>query len=142
MNEKPNYYAIIPANVRYDDDLSPNAKLLYGEITALCNEKGFCWATNKYFMDLYGISERTIQNLLKQLSDKNYIAIEINSNTFRRIYIDFTTPEKNCGGGAKKITGYPAKNCTHNNTENNKVNIYERINTQIFDYDWLNDSRS
>ena len=33
MNETPNYYAIIPANVRYAD-LKPNAKLLYGEITA------------------------------------------------------------------------------------------------------------
>ena len=54
MNENEiNYYAIIPANVRYDTNLKPNEKLLYGEITALSNQKGFCYAQNQYFAKLF-----------------------------------------------------------------------------------------
>ena len=60
MAEHRSYYAIIPANVRYDQRLKPNTKLLYGEITALCNERGFCWAGNEYFADLYGVNKETI----------------------------------------------------------------------------------
>lgn len=63
--------------MRYDKNLPANAKLLYGEITALCNEKGFCWAGDKYFADLYGVSKTTIQNWLKALLDNKYISKEI-----------------------------------------------------------------
>ena len=57
--DNPNYYAIIPAGVRYSA-IKPNAKLLYGEITALANKKGYCFATNKYFAELYSVNKNTI----------------------------------------------------------------------------------
>lgn len=74
---KKNYYAIIPANVRYDEDLIPSAKLLYGEITALCNERGYCWASNDYFASLYSVSKTSIKKWLKSLEDGGYIHREV-----------------------------------------------------------------
>ena len=70
---KPNYYAIIPAEVRYNKKLTPNAKLLYAEITALCNMNGKCTASTQYFCKLYEVSRGSIQNWLKMLEDNNYI---------------------------------------------------------------------
>ena len=71
------YYAIIPANVRYDENLKDKAKLLYGEITALTNDKGFCWASNSYFAELYKVTKETISRLIKNLVDAGYITIEL-----------------------------------------------------------------
>lgn len=75
--ETPNYYAIIPANVRYDKNLKDKAKLLYGEITSLSNKDGYCWATNRYFADLYDVSTTTISTLIKNLVDRGYIKSQI-----------------------------------------------------------------
>lgn len=75
--ENKNYYAIIPANVRYDPELRDKAKLLYGEITALCNERGYCWATNEYFSKLYGVSKATISSLISELIERGYITSKL-----------------------------------------------------------------
>jgi len=71
--QKPNYYAVIPADVRYNKNLSPNSKLLYAEITALCNMNGKCTATTDYFCKLYEVSRISIQKWLKILEQNNYI---------------------------------------------------------------------
>ena len=66
------YFGILPAEIRYDKDLLPNAKLLFVEITALCRKQGYCWATNSYFAELLGASERTVTRWIKLLCDKKY----------------------------------------------------------------------
>lgn len=76
MNEKPNYYSIIPATVRYDSTLKDKAKLLYSEITSLANKTGECWASDKYFASLYNVSDRIIRSYLKQLKEKKYIDLK------------------------------------------------------------------
>jgi hypothetical protein len=86
---QPNFYAIIPASVRYDSTIIPNAKLLYGEITAMCNTEGYCWAENSYFATLYSVSMYTISRWISQLEKGNYINTELNKkegNT-RKIFI-------------------------------------------------------
>ena len=150
------YYAIIPANVRYDKDLVPNAKLLYGEITALCNEKGYCWATNQYFAELYNVSDRTIKNWISQLVDKVYIqrSVKYREGTKeieqRKLFIgsenNFTTlgnyvpdpKENNFTTPSEKK--FPVNNTSINNTFNN-TNEYkeknikkESVNSVIAEY--------
>lgn len=73
---KPSYYAIIPAEVRYSD-LKPNAKLLYGEITALSSKEGYCFATNNYFAKLYNVTKNTISLWVSQLNKQGFVSVEL-----------------------------------------------------------------
>jgi len=73
--EQPSYYAVIPATVRYDKNVPAAAKLLYGEITSLCNKKGYCWAGNSYFAELYQTSERSVINWINTLKKYGYISV-------------------------------------------------------------------
>lgn len=95
MNEeiKSNYYAIIPATVRYDKKLKPAEKLLYGEITALANKNGYCFAQNRYFAELYDVSIGTVSKWISHLQKLGYILIIIERNEkneiiSRKIYIN------------------------------------------------------
>lgn len=88
--ERPNYYAILPANVRYDKRLSANAKLLYCEISALANVKGYCYASNNYFSELFSVDSRSVQRWLYNLKDYGYITMDFDDNKdlrTRKIFI-------------------------------------------------------
>lgn len=156
--QQRSYYAIIPANVRYDKDLAPNAKLLYGEITALCNEKGYCWASNQYFAELYGVSILSIKRWVNSLVTKGYVyrtlTYKPNSKEVDKrilsidggIKIDTTSVQKCYDPSIKNDTSSSIKNDTDNNTSINNTfnntNIYkgkkkqksETVNSVIAEY--------
>lgn len=132
MMNNPGYYAIIPATVRYDDTLAPNAKLLYGEITSLCNEKGYCYATNTYFAQLYGVSKVSISKWVNQLIEQGYIVSKIdyvdNSKEIKRRYLfvnDSYTP-------IKEIFNTPLRNIYDPIKEKFKENNKEEYIKEIY----------
>lgn len=132
MNEKPNYYAIIPGNVRYDPELKDKAKLLYGEITALSNKEGYCYASNNYFAELYGVSTRTIIRMINSLVNKGYLnRITVYKKGTkeviqRKLYLvknmSLPTDKIVTRGSEEIVTG---NNTSINNTSINKKEIYK-----------------
>lgn len=119
---RPGYYAIIPADVRYDDNIPANAKLLYGEVAALIGKDGYCFASNQYFADVFGFSLTTVTRLLTQLEKGGYIIRKVIKDKegkveLRKIYLSVSipriqpptnfegTPLQNCGEGTIKIGG-------------------------------------
>ena len=134
----PSFYAIIPAHVRYCKDIEPGAKLLYGEITALTQTHGYCWASNKYFAELYDVDERTIQLWLRSLKSQKFIVVEYDKSNFyspRKIWIyqevkNMFTKRNNLHDHAKKSSAAPEENFTHNITLNNTEEKRERDGEQ------------
>ena len=141
--EKPSYFAILTADVRYDKTLKPLARLLYTEITALCNKEGYCWAGNQYFADLYEVDKNTVSGWIGQLKTRGYITVQLEykegTKQILHRYIRIN------GEGIHKIIdtslqkdGYPINeiievNKTINNTFNNTVNNKDYF-SQFWDF--------
>jgi len=120
MKTSPNYYAVIPAEVRYDETLSPNAKLLYGEITALASKEGFCWASNGYFASLYKVSGGTISEWVRQLNEAGHISYLIDNQNIRKIFVKPSgNPEGGIGKIGRGVSENPEDSITSNNTIKN-----------------------
>lgn len=127
--ERPSYYAVIPADVRYDNKLTDKEKLLYGEITALSNAEGYCWASNEYFANLYGSSTRTIRSSITKLEENGYLKRQLiykknSKEVERRLLYPMTKisspEEKNFPTPEEKNFPTPGeKNFLDNNTSSN-----------------------
>ena len=77
--EKPNYYAILPSEVRYSEKINPMERLLYAEITCLVNYKGHCWATNGYFGRIFDRHPSSISRNLAKLALHKFFPVSFNT---------------------------------------------------------------
>ena len=129
-----NYYCVIPSNVMDDDRLTPNAKLMYGLISSLTNQKGYCYANNQFFQDYFKKNKNTIIGWLNQLKEANHIQIEFdpkNANK-RAIKLDLRG-SKNRDKGFKKLNQRVQKNAppilyTYSNDIDTNINNINNIN--------------
>jgi len=135
--EEPSYFAVIPAVVRYDNVLTDKAKLLYGEITALSNAEGYCYATNGYFARLYNVGKQTISRAIASLEARGHITVVIdkdkatNEVLARRIF-PLTPVVKN---DSTPIVKKRKDNNTRNNKARNKTgNIPLKAIEGLYEY--------
>lgn len=97
MNEN---YNIVTDEVLLDKNLKANARLLFIKLQNLSQTKGYCFATNRYLGELFGLTQSSISKLISVLKKAGYIRIEMirgeltNEITERRIFITKKTPKK------------------------------------------------
>lgn len=127
MKENPSFYAVIPSDVRYSN-IKANAKLLYWEITALANRTWECYASNKYFADLYSVSEKQVTVWVKELVDNWFIISRVERDNWNKRFISINQPtnQKVYTYPPKGVEGYPPKG-VHNNTYINNINNINNI---------------
>lgn len=135
--EHSSYYSILTADVRYDKTLKPNEKLLFSEITALSNKRGYCNASNNYFAQLYDVTTVTASNWVNHLKDRGYIDVEMiydgKQIKERRIFVNSDPIKKNFNTPKEKVEDpikekfmrgikkkFKENNTRYNNTSNNK----------------------
>ena len=131
------YYTILPAEIRFDKRLLPYERLLFSDILALSNKKGYCYATNAYFAKIYGVSVVSVSTWISNLIKYGYISrsyeYKVNTKMIerRKLYIkeDFMTYKSGLndplkGDFKQGIKGdFKDNNINMNNI--NKNNIYK-----------------
>ena len=114
--DNPSYYGILPADVRYDERLCPMAKIIYTEITALQDQKGYAWPSNGYFAKLYSVDSGTVSGWVAQLVKCGFVKMDMiktEKGTARRMWTTSPIerggvqemPEGGGGGSPEKAGG-------------------------------------
>jgi uncharacterized phage protein (TIGR02220 family) len=140
-NEGKSYYVTIPEPVLHNNQLTPLARLVYGELVSLARiremegKEGYTWITNAALAERYEVSLRTITRTVTQLEDEGYIRSHLiykegtKEVQQRQIFISnphdknvHTLPTKMTVPSRQNCQEGPDKNVQDNNTVKNTSN--------------------
>lgn len=121
MNEnKFSTYSVIPTEVMLSKNISSTSKILYGLISSLCNERGYCWASNEYLGELIGVTGTRASLIIKELIEEELIESEVEKNYKRKITLRGALTKVK-GGYKEKLKGALTK------VKDNNINEYNNI---------------
>jgi len=127
-----NWFAPLPAKVLLDKKLSDKQKLLIALIANLMNERGYCFASNKYLGECLDCSESTIKDHLKKLEEMGILGriIKLKPNgdfDFRSLVINIDIPHipqpEKTTTPARNLANPSAEKLAHNNIVINNIDI-------------------
>ena len=133
-------YSIVPKEYLNNPKLNSTDKLLLFHITALCHKNGYCTATNRYFMRIYGFSKTTISKSINKLIKLNILDSRIENYEFnnrKRYLILVNNVWKNNNIGIEENSDIGVKEeFTYNNNNNykcvnNELELFINNNTII-----------
>lgn len=67
---------ILPNSILGDNRLTFLERLVLIVIISLSKKEVYCWATNEYFKNLFGVSKQTISKSISSLSKYGYIVLK------------------------------------------------------------------
>lgn len=122
---------VLPESVLGDNRLTYFERLLLIELASLCKKNGYCWPTNRYFMNKFECTKTTVSKSISSLSKYGYIDIEINNsekNNSKRIIRLTEVLKKRITSIQENINTSIQNNFNHDNKYNkNKKDILDKI---------------
>ncbi|CAN2975623.1 helix-turn-helix domain-containing protein [Pseudomonas carnis] len=120
----------IPAERWLDRTLSPNEKVMLGEISSLETGPRGCYATNAHFAEFFDLSISRVSEIISGLVDKGHLRVELIREGKRvverrlRLVDPFgfpNTPSGNAANPFGKDGEPPSENTQGNNTQSNNT---------------------
>ena len=115
-NNKPNFFGIIPAPVLFHADIKDFSVRLFAVISSLCNNNGYCTATNSTLGKWLGASNSKVSRAIAELAEYNLVTVEVEKNgsgTWRKIHLCISRTEgvkQNQQGGTANLPSGVSKN--------------------------------